>query len=201
MGALSKWLIYNSGGGGWGTEYSNDTAYAGGNGKYVAITKLTAPTIPEGNKTTKITVNLAKYYVSSATVTLRWALCTSDANKNLYKSTYSAVDDSYSLTQGTVTLTDISGKVTTQSFDIEVDGLTPGQTYYLFFWSGTNASTNTVTLYASQSSAEFEYAPLGLVYIDNGIAFEAYQPYIDDGTKWVECIPHISNGTDFEQCN
>ena len=37
----------------------------------------------------------------------------------------------------------------------------------------------------------------GIVYIDNGVSFDAYQAYIDNGTGWDLCIPYIDNGTDW----
>ena len=49
----------------------------------------------------------------------------------------------------------------------------------------------------------FELDPIarGLVYIDNGSSFDAYQVYIDNGTAWDLHIPFIDNGTVWEMCN
>lgn len=38
---------------------------------------------------------------------------------------------------------------------------------------------------------------LGLVYIDNGTQFEAYQMFIDNGTSWDQVIPYMDNGTEW----
>lgn len=40
----------------------------------------------------------------------------------------------------------------------------------------------------------------GLVYIDNGTGFVAYQVYIDNGTEWVQYMPYIDNGTGWDLC-
>lgn len=37
----------------------------------------------------------------------------------------------------------------------------------------------------------------GLVYIDNGTQFEAYQMFIDSGTNWDQVIPYMDNGTEW----
>lgn len=40
----------------------------------------------------------------------------------------------------------------------------------------------------------------GLVYIDDGTTFVAYQVYIDNGTSWDLYIPYIDNGSDWNIC-
>lgn len=42
------------------------------------------------------------------------------------------------------------------------------------------------------------WEPLGLVYIDNGAGFEAYQVYIDNGQGWDQYAPHVDTGQDWE---
>lgn len=37
----------------------------------------------------------------------------------------------------------------------------------------------------------------GLVYIDTGSGWEAYQAYIDNGTSWDMCAPYVSDGTNW----
>lgn len=39
----------------------------------------------------------------------------------------------------------------------------------------------------------------GLVYIDNGSGWDAYQVYIDNGSSWDRYIPYIDNGSSWEQ--
>ena len=51
------------------------------------------------------------------------------------------------------------------------------------------------------ASIIFTTTPQGLVYIDNGTTFEAYQVFIDDGSKWEQYMPYIDNGSDWDMCN
>lgn len=41
----------------------------------------------------------------------------------------------------------------------------------------------------------------GVVYIDNGASFDAYQVFIDNGTSWEQYIPYIDNGSDWDICS
>lgn len=52
-------------------------------------------------------------------------------------------------------------------------------------------------------SDTFELDPIarGLVYIDNGSKFEAYQAYIDNGTSWDLYAPFVDNGTSWDMYN
>lgn len=40
--------------------------------------------------------------------------------------------------------------------------------------------------------------PQGLVYIDNGSSWDAYQVYIDNGSSWDRYIPYIDNGSSWD---
>lgn len=40
----------------------------------------------------------------------------------------------------------------------------------------------------------------GLVYIDNGSGFDAYQVFIDNGSSWDQYIPCIDNGSGWDSC-
>lgn len=52
--------------------------------------------------------------------------------------------------------------------------------------------SDTVNLSSSES---------GLVYIDNGTKFDAYQCYIDNGSSWDLYAPYIDNGTGWDICD
>ena len=51
--------------------------------------------------------------------------------------------------------------------------------------------TDNLTVYAQWSAK-------GLVYIDNGTGWDAYQCYIDNGTSWDAYMPYIDNGTSWD---
>lgn len=38
----------------------------------------------------------------------------------------------------------------------------------------------------------------GLVYIDNGSGWDAYEVYIDNGSSWVKYMPYIDNGSSWD---
>jgi hypothetical protein len=61
----------------------------------------------------------------------------------------------------------------------------------------TSGDSHTVTAAVSVVATA---KALGLVYIDNGTEFEAYQIYIDNGTGWDLYAPYIDNGTDWDLC-
>lgn len=119
---------------------------------------------------------------------LRWYIGTSDSSHidaGADKTTY----------HGDVTATYYGGSYI---FSGEADVvLLPNTTYYLWIYPNTTAygfynlgNKQTVTLET--------YGAAGLVYIDSGKGFEAYQIYIDNGTKWELYMPYISNGSKFE---
>lgn len=41
----------------------------------------------------------------------------------------------------------------------------------------------------------------GVVYIDNGSGFDAYQVYIDNGTSWDRYVPYVDNGSGWGMCS
>lgn len=198
---LSKWKLHN---GGWSAGYTGNVAYVGRNGSayYTVISKFECPKFPEGYKINKLTLSLAKYIQAGITTArLRWAICTSDDNKDRYI-THLAVNDDKMLLQGVVTLDNISNIVKVQEFDIECpDGLTPGQTYYLFLWSADDTSVGAefCSLYAEQSAINFTFDLAGIVYISNGTGFDVFRPYISDGSQFTPIAPYISNGQAWNQ--
>lgn len=59
---------------------------------------------------------------------------------------------------------------------------------------GSYVPNETTTLYAIWGTDD----NAGLIYIDNGSGWEAYEVYIDNGTTWEKYIPYIDNGTTWE---
>ena len=53
-------------------------------------------------------------------------------------------------------------------------------------------------LEAYQITIKVTYDDEGVVYIDNGTTFEAYQIYIDNGTSWDLYVPYIDNGSGWD---
>lgn len=76
--------------------------------------------------------------------------------------------------------------------------------YYLYgFRYGT--SYNCCSFYAFYSSSYCskitEAVELdGVIYIDNGTSFDAYEIYIDNGTSWDQYMACIDNGSSWDTC-
>jgi len=49
--------------------------------------------------------------------------------------------------------------------------------------------------YASEYTVSLTTHPRGLVYIDNGSSFAAYQAFIDNGSSWSQYKAYIDNGS------
>jgi hypothetical protein len=76
--------------------------------------------------------------------------------------------------------------------------LMPNTKYYLWIfpsseegWCYYNAATITTKTVTTTGGA-------GLVYIDNGTGWDAYQVYIDNGTTWDLHMPYIDNGSSWD---
>ena len=187
---------------GW-TAYSTNAAYAGASSsnQYVYLLKFTTPAF-KGNSS-KITFNLAVGKQSATAGTLRYAVCTSDANKFSYNNTTSAVTDSNALKSGTFSYSGLTSGVNTISFTVATNGLKSEQTYYLFIW-GSSSTSDWVTVYAIDSnnwhSISLEYNEGGLVYIANGSSFDAYEVWIANGSKFEQYEVYIGDGTKWVPC-
>lgn len=78
-----------------------------------------------------------------------------------------------------------------------------GNTYYLASastTSGTIAQSNSALGTVSTPYIKIVYELNGVVYIDNGSSFDAYQVFIDNGTSWDQYIPYVDNGSDWDTC-
>ena len=97
--------------------------------------------------------------------------------------------------QGSVTVTNVQGwDVFSGSADLV---LVPNTTHYLWLFPNTSTygfyylgGTYTATVTTSGGA--------GLVFIDIGTAWEAYQAYIDNGASWDLYMPYIDNGTGWD---
>lgn len=91
----------------------------------------------------------------------------------------------------------------TQSVSI-TKRLNPGKTYYLYLYPG-HSTYSAYYLYdntgADQTVLAYTDMLSGLVYIDNGTSWDAYEVYIDDGASWAQYIPYIDDGTSWTMCN
>lgn len=164
---LNGTVIGQSSGRSAGTAvYSDVACYAGANqsdGKYVYILKFKTPDF----KGVFEKLNLSLYIKSnySKTITLRYALATSDANRNSYRNTTAAVTEEYQLESGTFPFDGIStGAYNTITMSLN-SAVKANTEYYLYLWGYNNTSCLCTVGNISYHSIEVEYT--AQTYIDS----------------------------------
>jgi hypothetical protein len=188
--------------GGW-TGYSTTQKYAGYNSAYyTAILRFTTGAFVGLSDTLRTSIAAVIGYEDAPTsVILRWALCSSDANKASYVGTAKAVSDGYQLASGTVSFSGLNPNMVYKSLNIANRSLKANTTYYLFFWAYSTGTGQMLQIWTTPN----QYVTLdylnGGAWIDNGSGFELYQVYIDNGAGWDLCIPYIDNGSSWEICS
>lgn len=185
--------------GGW-TGYNTTQKYAGyNNAYYTAILRFTTGSFLGVSDTLKARIAAVIGYSGAATsMTLRWALCSSDANKASYVGTSNAVSDSYQLASGTVSFSGLNANIIYQNLNIENRNLKANTTYYLYFWAYSTGTGQMLQIWTTPNqSVTLDYFNGG-ARIDNGSGFELYQAYIDNGSGWDLYIPYIDNGSGWD---
>ena len=155
----------------WGTYNPGQACYAGydtGGTHYTTIIKFKTPSF--SGKTSKLTVtfptqNISGYY-NSQWPDIRYALCTSDANKQKYRDTTSAVSDTYQLLSGYKEIA--AGNTVTLTF--ETSALQPNTHYYVFIWGGDSYSKFQINLYPSATLTYTENRTVTYTYGGESIA-------------------------------
>jgi hypothetical protein len=92
------------------------------------------------------------------------------------------------------------------SYEMSVDSLEPNTTYYLIFWAERSLYQDDyerftyvrLVLESLESCSISVVCRVGLINIDNGSGFSAYQGYIDDGTSWYPVSPYVDNGSGWD---
>lgn len=75
--------------------------------------------------------------------------------------------------------------------------LVPNTTYYLWIFPNTT-TYGFYYLTENQQATVTTGGSAGVVYIDNGSSWDAYQCYIDNGSSWDLYIPYIDNGSSWD---
>lgn len=184
-------------------DYSDTaSAYAGFNYTdwYPYALKFTTPAFVGKSASLLFSFKISKFLrneASSDAVSLRYALCKSDANYSNYDNTTAAVSEPNQIVTGRISFTK-DGQV----LSVNVDVLEGNTAYYLILWGDNTGGyqQDYCTISAATNHAIILNYNNGLVYIDNGATIDAYQVYIDNGTSWDLCIPYIDNGTGWDQC-
>lgn len=106
--------------------------YAGGVRYDATILRFDVPSLPSPFKSLDIGIVVSSGVGSD--VKLRYAVCTSDANRAEYVSTTGAVSDANQIADGTIAIGEVSSAAAKMEFSIDVD-LAGGKTYYLILWA------------------------------------------------------------------
>lgn len=90
-------------------------------------------------------------------------------------------------------------KGSTGSFDIDIKNICVYDvTSSSYVTSKANVKNGSTFYVQGNTTIQAIWQPSGLVYIDNGSSFDAYQLFIDNGTSWDQYIPYIDNGTSYD---
>lgn len=161
-------------------------------GKYnTTLIKIGTPVLAGTPINTTMRLSATQASGAGATVTLRWALCTSDVNKDLYLNTAAAVTDPYQMAFGTVTLSGLSSTAKVTAFSMNT--FHHGMPFYLYLWaySTTYGTSVTISPAASQSATLYYTGNIVKLYVDG--EWGNYQCFIYDG-GWVGYKPYVYNG-------
>ena len=119
-----------------GTSYAG---FAGGTLYGVTILRFAVPAFSGLSEALQVAMVMKMGMVADGNnVTLRWALCSSDANRNRYKNTTAEVEDEYQVDTGIVLFKGLTEYNETRSFTLDTRNLKPG-TWYLFLWASGNS--------------------------------------------------------------
>lgn len=194
VGTIVATCGYN---GGW-TSYGQVQVYAGysNSTKYAACINVLTPAFSGKSKSIVFTLRGNTFRPSGGDPVLRWALCSSDANKQSYVNPGAVTSDQYQIATGTITFTD-ENKDT--GLTIETDSLKGETNYYLMLWGLQTSTVGRITLDTpSNLSASVEYSSASYaigdgtsfvmhdLYIANGTSYDQYVAYVGDGTNWIQ---------------
>ena len=172
-----------------------------------SVIRFKTPNIPV--KITQLNLGL-KSIRSVRTGKIRYAICTSDENYELYMNVYGAVADENQLTGGTFEVTFAGGTsasdpTTDYSIEIPCDKLRHNTTYYLFLWSG-DKDYNSGHISFSEELPESSYIDMEIVYLNGAIRIskdnelKVHLCYIDNGENWTLFAPYIDTGESWSTC-
>lgn len=158
---------YATGNGTFGAYATTGNKYAGANSSSYYAYILQFQTGDFTGDCEKLDLNLSIKSMYHANLTLRYALATSDENKNSYRSTTNEVTDSNQIASGQFALNGLSTSAyQTHTLSIDTDALEPGTVYYLFLW-GTNKSSGTNLDVTASHSVTVQFDPSFTVTVDH----------------------------------
>ena len=123
-------LAFSENGWAYGIDNSGAAGYSGG--YKVAILRFDVPSIPGAAKLLDVGMVVSKVVTASATV--RWALCKSDANREMYLGASADVEDENQIASGTLLFEDLTNVLGLREIQIPCKELRKG-TWYLILWA------------------------------------------------------------------
>lgn len=127
-----------------------------------------------------------------AEVTLRWALCTSDANKANYLNTKATVTDSYQIASGTAAFSGMSSTVVTRTIKCPTTKIKGGNTYYLFLWAynETGISIQPATSGYGDHAVSLGYN-IGALRVKTSDGVKLHAVYVKTASGVQQMIPYV----------
>ncbi len=144
----------------WAGYSTTEVAYAGyaGEVRYDAtIFRFDVPALSNSFK--GLSVRIAVYNGLGANPKLRYAICTTDANRENYRSTTGAVSDPNQVATGTITISGVGSTAAMKEFSIQDVTLEGGKTYYLILWAA-----ETTGVFISAVNSELGYHSVTVTY-------------------------------------
>lgn len=149
-------------------DYKVAASYAGANSSnwYVNAMKITTPEFSGKFQQLDLSLYIKSNY--HANINLRYALCTSDANKLDYRKTYNEVEDEYQIASGILSMTGLSTSTYKHfSLTLEPETMQSGTDYYLIFWGTSNASLVTMPSTFENHTIAVIYDPIFTVELNH----------------------------------
>lgn len=193
--------------------YNNNRFYIGisQSVKYTVLIKFTTPAFVGTCTNVYLKLPTTKLSANNTTTTLtvNYAIATSDANKSAYAgatTTVSSSSDPYQIASGQTTVPKLSTNVVNSGqFEInaaggQISSIKPNTTYYLYLWPSSATSGKAATIYWYTDEA---YQTIKVTYEepDSGVFMKgsdglvyAYDVYIADASgKIVPCDVYIGD--------
>ena len=167
--------------------------YAGGVRYDATILRFDVPAISGTSKGLNVGVVVDKAIGSD--VKLRYAVCTSDANRESYRSTTGAVSDANQVATGIITLSDLSSTTARKEFSIDVE-LPGGKTYYLILWASEQTG-----VFVNAESSELGYHSVTVLYNGGVVRLKVngqvkpYMVFVKVSGSLKQMIPYVKTAS------
>ena len=192
--------------GSWNDQSAENIGFAGASagasygdsyydGYYTCCLKFRTPKFAGISERIKFQIGI--HYIGNNDTTLRWALCSSDANKGKYSGDgiYSEVEDEYQIAQGTVVWEDLfQTDDLLRELTVETNALKPETEYYLFLWSFYDKYyiyTAVRVAAAAEHSAVVEYKA-GLIQGKHNGQMHSCVVDVVAGGVWKQTMPEVA---------